>query len=288
MEIRLNHINKRFGKHIIFEDVSTYFPSGQMIGLIGPNGIGKTTLIRMMFNLDSQYEGDIYFDNRTNKDVTVFKDAYFMQDNRVLYPQLTAYDHLRFLVDVHQINLDAIERVVEQVGIKSYLHKKVESYSLGMKQHLLIAMALIHQPQCIVMDEPFNGLDPTSIHDVKMILKSLKRQNKTIIMSSHNLSIIQELVDRVYLVKDKKLVNIELNKTREPQLLIQFNNNNEKNRFIELVGKYAIAIESIEDKVHIIGNLSEAINLLIAHQIPIKSVEPVQFNIEELYKEYYL
>lgn len=287
MEIKLKHVNKRFGKQIIFKDVTLTFSSGKTIGLIGPNGIGKTTLLRMIFNLDSQYEGEIYFDEMINKNINIFSRAYFMQDSNVLYPQLTAYDHLRFLVDVHRLSIEDIESIAKLIGMESYLHKKVEVFSLGMKQHLLIAMALINNPDCIVMDEPFNGLDPTSIYEFKAILKKLKMQGKTIIMSSHNLAIIQELVDVVYLIKDQKIVSKKLN-DQDENFNIEFDHEADKHKFVILLKENEIPFQLSDNIIHLKVDIAKIINLLVSNHLFVKKFSYNPLTLEEMYAEFYL
>ncbi|UPQ86221.1 ATP-binding cassette domain-containing protein [Ignavigranum ruoffiae] len=288
MEIQLKNISKKFGEQSIFENLSATIPSGHSIGLIGPNGIGKTTLIRMMFNLDDQYQGQIFFDKYLNKDIRIYQRAYYMQDYQILYPQLTAYDHLKFLTDVHHIKSSRIEEVCQEVGMNTYLHKKTGTYSLGMKQHLLIAMALINQAECIVMDEPFNGLDPTSILDLKRILEKLRNQGKTILISSHNLALVQELVDQVFLIKDKKLERVFLDQEQALQLIFVFSQQADQSRFIQASQNAGLNYEVLDQGVKLSGDPSPYINLLINHQIMVDHVIHQQTSLEELYQAYYL
>lgn len=288
MEIKLKNIYKNYGTKLIFEDVSLTFPSGRCIGLIGPNGIGKTTLIRMLFNLDSEYQGDIYFDDYSNKNVKLFEKAYYMQDYQTLYFQLTGYDHLKFLSEIHQINEYRIHEIVNRVGMSSYIYKTVESYSLGMKQHLLIAMALLTEPECIVMDEPFNGLDPTSMFNFKELLMELKEEGKTLIISSHNLSIIETLVDEVYLIKNQTIQPVAMNHKANHEIELIFNDLEDQQYFIKVIQDNNLRVKQSDEGIIILDNFVEYLNLLVEHQLTLKNIQYHHLSVEELYKEHYI
>ncbi|MBK5483141.1 ABC transporter ATP-binding protein [Peribacillus sp. TH16] len=129
----------------------------------------------------------------SNKDPEVFRKISFMQDNTVLYDYLTGYDHLQFIGDLQGITKKHIFETAERIGIDGYLNKKVGHYSLGMKQQLLLAMALINQPKLMILDEPLNGLDPTSAIKVRELLLELAEQGTAILLSSHNLAEIDKV-----------------------------------------------------------------------------------------------
>src|SRR5699024_4624572 len=139
----------------------------QIIALVGPNGSGKSTLMNIMTNLLPADQGEVTILENDHTDTSSFREISFMQHNSVLYNYLTGYDHLQFIGDVQNLPKEQIISIAERIGIDGYMHKKVGNYSLGMKQHLLLTMALANDPKLLILDEPLNGLDPTSAIKVR-------------------------------------------------------------------------------------------------------------------------
>lgn len=129
----------------------------------------------------------------------------FLKDNSILYDYLTGYDHLNFLANVHKIDHKKIKDVVDLFGIDSYIKKKTSEYSLGMKQHLILAMNVLVNPKLIILDEPLNGLNPTSVIKIRKILKNLAKNKATILLSSHTLSEIDLLTENIFFLKNGRI-----------------------------------------------------------------------------------
>lgn len=284
MSIIINKLNKSFGDKIIIDNLSLEIPKGSLVGLIGRNGIGKTTLIRCLLNIDPNYQGQISFGGISNLDPKVFNKVALLHENNVLYPQLTAYDHLAFLTNIYKLPKSRINEVAEQLQIEDYLYKKTSKYSLGMKQHLLIAMALINQPDYLIMDEPFNGLDPSRILEFKKIIKELHHQGVTMILSSHQLALVQNLTSKVYLLKDKNLVPIDLTEKETISHTLKLEN---KKDISDLLNQAGIPFEYEEDCWKVMGNLSQIINLLVKEGISLQSLESKQADLETIYQDLY-
>src|SRR5699024_10589005 len=147
---------KRYKKEWVLHDINISIEQPQIIALVGPNGAGKTTLLNCVTNMLSFQEGSIYIFNKKHTNASIFYDVSFLQDNRLLYMNLTGYDHLKLICKVQNIPLTEIDLVSEKIGMKAYLKKRVKNYSLGMKQHLLLSMAIINQPKLLLLDEPLN------------------------------------------------------------------------------------------------------------------------------------
>ncbi|MCU9614933.1 ABC transporter ATP-binding protein [Caldibacillus lycopersici] len=210
MIIHIQNVKKRYKKEWVLKGINIKVEQPNIIALVGPNGSGKTTLLNCMTNLLSFHEGTVELVGKKHTDPSLFKEVSFLQDNRILYGNLTGYDHLKFICNVQHLSTARITDVAERVGMSSYLKKRVRNYSLGMKQHLLLAMAIINQPKLLLLDEPLNGLDPTSAITMRNILLELYNEGTTILLSSHNLDEIDRLTNTVYFMKDGAILKESL------------------------------------------------------------------------------
>jgi len=208
--VEINQLVKRYKSQLVLNDIHISIEKPNIIALVGPNGAGKTTLLNCMTNIIPFQEGEIKLLGKSHNDSSLFYDVSYLQDNRILYGDLSGYDHLKFICQVQQIPMSKINEVTNWVGMTDYMNKRVRSYSLGMKQHLLLAMAIINEPKLLLMDEPLNGLDPTSAINMRNILLELYDRGTTIIVSSHNLAEIDRLTDTIYFMKDGSLLKESL------------------------------------------------------------------------------
>lgn len=205
--LRLEHVTKFYGTQCVLDDVNLEIIEPTILALVAPNGTGKSTLLNIITNIERASEGEIQVLGRKNTDVRMFESMTYLQDNSVLYPDLTGQDHLNFIQDIHQIPSHKIEEVTQRLGMTDYLNKAVKKYSLGMKQHLLSALAILPNAKLIILDEPLNGLDPSSILRVREILKELYSQGTTILFSSHNLDEIDRLTDNILFLSNGALIS---------------------------------------------------------------------------------
>ena len=208
--LAVKNLSKSYKNQKVLKDINITIDSPGIWALVGPNGSGKTTFLNVVNNLLPATEGTVKLVGKSNTDVTVFKEVSFLQDNTVLFEYLSGYDHLKYICDVHNLKKKQIEEVAEYVGMKSYLMKKVGDYSLGMKQHLLLAMSIINQPKLLFLDEPLNGLDPTSAILMRKILLELAEKGTTIILSSHNLAEIDKVTKQIIFLKDGQLLQEDM------------------------------------------------------------------------------
>lgn len=210
MILSVENLQKNYRKQAVLKGVNIQLDTPQIIALVGPNGSGKTTLFNCITNLVSINQGKIEVLGKKHTDPSIFKEIAYLQDNRVLYGNLTAHDHLKFVCDVQNLDRTKLKEVVERVGMESYLNKRVNSFSLGMKQHLLLAIVLLNDPKLLLLDEPLNGLDPTSAINMRNILLELREAGTTIIISSHNLDEIDKLTNKIYFMKDGEIIEESL------------------------------------------------------------------------------
>lgn len=208
MIIEMKHITKYYGDQCVIDDLSFSLNEPKIIALVAPNGTGKTTLLNIICNIEQADEGEIVILNKSNTDVTIFKEVTYLQDYTILYEELTGQNHIDFIASIHQISQRDVKKLTDRLGITRFLKKQVGHYSLGMKQRLLFAMAILPNPKVIILDEPLNGLDPDSVLLVRNILKELHESGSTILFSSHNLSEIDKLTTDIYFLSEGDLLPI--------------------------------------------------------------------------------
>lgn len=215
--VQLRHATKNIAGKTIVNNLSFDIPSGEVFGFLGPNGAGKTTTIRMMVGLIKISQGDIFIKGHSiTKDFSkAIINVGAIVENPDLYKYLTGYQNLkhfaRMVPGVSKARMTArIDEMVEMVGLKDRIHDKVAAYSLGMRQRLGIAQALLHRPSLLVLDEPTNGLDPAGIHDLRNHLKWLAhKEGVAVFVSSHLLSEMELMCDRVGVIQNGKLISVQ-------------------------------------------------------------------------------
>jgi ABC-2 type transport system ATP-binding protein len=212
--VSLRNVSKRIGGKAIIDKLSFDVPRGEIFGFLGPNGAGKTTTIRMMVGLMSITEGEIFINGNNTK--THFEKAIrhvgAIVENPELYKYLSGYNNLvHYARMIPGITKHRIDEVVKLVKLENRINDKVSKYSLGMRQRLGVAQAILHKPSLLILDEPTNGLDPAGIRELRDYLRYLtKEEGITVIVSSHLLSEMELMCDRVAIIQQGKLVDIKL------------------------------------------------------------------------------
>jgi ABC-type multidrug transport system ATPase subunit len=207
--IKVQGLSKNFGAIQAVDQLSFEVEAGQVYGFLGQNGSGKSTTIRMLLSLIHPSQGHIEIFGRslTNHRSAILEQVGAVIERPDLYPYLTAQEHLTLFAKLRKQKITAskIEATLSQVGLLARANDKVQTYSLGMKQRLGIGIALLHDPQLIILDEPTNGLDPQGIADIRQLIKSLsKDQGKTILVSSHLLSEIEQIASHILIIHQGK------------------------------------------------------------------------------------
>ena len=211
--LSVKNLTKTIGKRKIIKDISFELKSGEVFGFLGPNGAGKTTTIRMLVGLISPTSGSIKICGYdVKKDFSKAMERLgCIVENPELYPYLTGWENLQFFARMLKgVDDKRIEDIVELVGLKDRIHDKVKTYSLGMRQRLGIAQALLSKPTVLILDEPTNGLDPSGIREMRQFIRFLaKEEGLSVLVSSHLLSEIQLLCDRVSIILSGKIIHTE-------------------------------------------------------------------------------
>ncbi|MFM0585219.1 ATP-binding cassette domain-containing protein [Streptococcus suis] len=275
-------LSKQYGKQKAVHQVSLTINKGEICGLVGENGAGKTTLLRMLSGLISQTSGTI----TSSKDCRIGA----LIESPALQPNLSAIDNLRYMA--LQLNLkQADEKILETLAIVGLEDvdpkKKSKDFSLGMRQRLAIALAILDDPDFLILDEPINGLDPVGIKEMRSIILNLRNQyGMTILISSHILSELEMVVDR-YIIMHKGLIvkefsKQELEQTLEEQLYLQTNNHPKTFTILEEQG---IAYKIDKDYISLSSdtNVMSLIHLLINHEIEVNEIFKQQMSFEDYY-----
>ena len=208
--LKCENLNKLIGKKQILKDVSFEVEAGDILGFIGPNGAGKTTTIKLILGLQSISSGSVQingFDVKKNFEKAIEKVGAIVE-NPDLYMYLSGYENLKLIANLYKnVNKSRIDEVVKLVGLENRIKDKVSKYSLGMRQRLGIAQAILHKPNLLILDEPTNGLDPEGIKDMRELLINLAtKENMGILISSHNLAELENFCNKVCIIKNGSVV----------------------------------------------------------------------------------
>lgn len=207
--VEVNNVTKRYDHRAVVSDISFSVNHGEIFGLIGPNGAGKTTTIRMMMDIIKPDSGDIRIFGETLGELTKNKIGY-LPEERGLYRKLNVIDSIIYLASLKGISResarDRASELLKQVDLQAHQGKKIEALSRGMGQIIQFVVTIIHDPELIVLDEPFAGLDPVNAELLKEMMLDLRNRDKAVILSTHRMNEIEELCDRVLMIDEGKQV----------------------------------------------------------------------------------
>lgn len=210
--LRIENLTKIYGTKKAVDDLSLHINKGEIYGFIGHNGAGKTTTIKAAIGILKFESGEIFIDGISIKENPILcksKIAY-IPDNPDLYDYMTGIQYLNFIADIFNVSekdrKERIESYAEKFSLKESIGNSISSYSHGMKQKLAIISAWIHDPELIIMDEPFVGLDPIASHTLKQMMREVCDKGGAIFFSTHVLEVAEKLCDKVAIIKDGKLV----------------------------------------------------------------------------------
>lgn len=205
--IKLENLTKLYGGKTVVNGLNLTFKPGVVTGLLGPNGSGKSTTMKMIISLVNPTAGDVLISGHQYKDYQEpFKQIGTLIDPSALDKNLTAKQHLSIIAEAANIGRTRVEEMLAITGLSHTQNKRLKSFSLGMKQRLGVATALLSDPAAIILDEPFNGLDVDGIKWLRRLFKQLAEEGKAVIVSSHLMSEIQAVADRVVIIGQGKLL----------------------------------------------------------------------------------
>ncbi|MBN9292436.1 MAG: ATP-binding cassette domain-containing protein [Flavobacteriia bacterium] len=207
--ITLEGVSKSFQQKIAVHDVSFSLEKGKILGLLGPNGAGKTTIIRMMNRIFVPDKGSIFFNGELLNQKHLRHIGY-LPEERGLYKTMTVWEHIKLIGQLRGLSKEDITSNYkfweEKFDISSWKSKRIEELSKGMAQKVQFICTIIHQPDVLILDEPFSGFDPVNIELIQNEIKAMKDKGKTILLSSHNMKSVEELCDKVVLINQSKKV----------------------------------------------------------------------------------
>ena len=205
--IEARRLSKRYGRTVAVDDLSFTVAAGQVTGFLGPNGSGKSTTMRMILGLDAPTSGGVTIGGRSFRSVRFpLREVGALLDAHAVHPGRTACNHLRWLADANAIPRTRVDEVLAAVGLSDVADRRVGVFSLGMRQRLGIAAALIGDPEVLLFDEPINGLDPEGILWVRRLLRSLADEGRTVLVSSHLMSEMALTADHLIVIGRGRLL----------------------------------------------------------------------------------
>lgn len=207
MKLTIEHLNKKIKKRDILKDINMELYSGKIYGIVGRNGSGKTMLFRAISGLMKIDSGTVEWEGKLlHKDFEVLPNLGIVLENAGLYPDKSGVQNLRYLANVHnKIKDEQIKETIRRVGLDPEDKRSFRKYSLGMKQRIVLAQALMEQPDILLLDEPTNALDEDGVKDIREIIKEERERGALIILASHNATDIELLADEVFYMKDGSL-----------------------------------------------------------------------------------
>lgn len=290
----VTNVTKAFGNRVAVNNISFTLHEGEIFGFLGPNGAGKTTTMKMICGLCSITKGSIRicgFDMPKDKEKALANVGALIE-NPLMYPNMSGMDNLKYYASLYKnIKTEDILKYSKVVGLEHRLKDKVKTYSLGMKQRLGIAQALLHSPKLLILDEPLSGLDPNGVKEMRDFLKTLaKEYNIAILISSHMLSDMEQICDTIGIINNGQLLEIRsmnsLKESAEGSSRIQI-----KVDYPNFAGK--IIVNELQLKCELAGNkvlvfadesrINDITQKLVGYGISIFGIEIVSKSLEEIF-----
>ncbi|MBA4600821.1 ABC transporter ATP-binding protein [Thermoactinomyces mirandus] len=290
--LSVKKLGKKIGGRDIVRNLSFEVRAGEIFGFLGPNGAGKTTTIRMLVGLASPSEGSIHIAGYDlQKDfMKAISHVGCIVENPELYPYLTGLENLELFARMTGIPDERIFKAVEQVELTDRINDLVRTYSLGMKQRLGIAQALLHQPKLLILDEPTNGLDPAGIRDMRSFVRQLAREEGIgIFISSHILHEIQNLCDRVAIIQNGQLLQIgPIDQLTGVHSLVEWKLEpfEEGLLLLQSLPYIAKVLQTGNSKVTVqmpLDKIAETNHYLLKHDIRVSEISPRRQTLEDLF-----
>ena len=287
-------LTKQYGAQFAVHQLNLHVERGQIYGLLGRNGAGKTTTLRMVTGLLQPTEGEIYLfgEKMTTPTKAVFGRIGALIESPAFYENLTARENLKIIADLRGAqSRHSIEEALKLVNLDQETKKRVRQFSLGMKQRLGIAMAMMHNPEFIILDEPTNGLDPMGIQQIRLLIKKLSAENGvTVLISSHILSEIEQMADTVGIIDKgilvEELTMEEIHHRNRHYVKLRVSDISQSIPLLEKqlgISDFEIVGEQEVKLFQLDGNLAEINRVLVTNGIGVSELSVKKGNLEEYF-----
>ena len=266
----VKNLTKSFDAKKVLGDLSFEVKKGEVFGLLGPNGAGKTTMIRIILDIIRADHGEIKIFGE-EFDENLKERIGYLPEERGLYQKITVLECLKYFAELKNVKKseDKIDFWLDKVGLRDYKKKKIEGLSKGMQQKIQLVAAFIHNPELLILDEPFSGLDPINTKLAKDILLGLKREGKTIILSTHQMDQVERTCDRILMINRGKRVLYgsldEIKGNYKESLVVEYEGDLERVEGVKKIddyGKYAeLSLEEDTDQQEVLKRLIEIVGV---------------------------
>lgn len=251
--LTIHNLTKKFGYLTAVKDLSFTINKGNVYGILGPNGSGKSTTLGMVLNVVNKTEGNFYWFDGNTSTHNALKKVGAIIERPNFYPYMTAYQNLKLVCKIKGVALSKISEKLEVVGLLDRKDSEFSTYSLGMKQRLAIASALLNDPEILILDEPTNGLDPQGIHQIREIIKDIATKGTTILLASHLLDEVEKVCSHVVVLRK----GVKLYSGRVDEMI-------SSHGFFELKSSKQIELVELLEKHKSFGNIKVKDNLVTA------------------------
>jgi ABC-2 type transport system ATP-binding protein len=288
-----NLVHQFSEKEIVLNDINLQVIEGCIYGFLGPNGAGKTTTLKLLLGLLKKQQGEISIFGKPFEDnrVAILKNIGSLIESTSIYGHLTAHENLVLLQKIYQCPKTRIQEVLNLVGLPNTGKKKARQFSLGMKQRLSIAIALLHNPALLILDEPTNGLDPNGMIEIRELLSKINQENGiTIIISSHLLAEIEKLVTHIGVINKGKMLfqgTLDDLKNKQKELLFIAFDTSDNNRAMKILSNLKLSPKTEGTRILIPSvsknMIANIIQQLVNNDIDVYEVSPIRNDLEAIF-----
>lgn len=281
--LKVSNVSKKANDFQILNKVSFELGSGEVVGLIGPNGAGKTSIMKILTGLTRNYSGEV--------DLSAVKDIGSMIETPNFYPYDTGYQNLMHFARLNGVGEKKVEELLKLLGLADAADKKVKAYSLGMRQRLGIAQALLKDPDVLVLDEPTNGLDPEGIHEVREYIRNIaSEKNITALISSHLLGELEKMCDRAIIIKKGEIIQfMDFHKDRNVKKIIyviESLDTKDAQKVLQENGYHVVSQDEQEIRIRIdVNEKKDVVKLLMSHNVIMTGLYEASETLEDTFLE---
>lgn len=285
--VKVEDLSKSYGKQLVLDGISFEIYEGEIIGFIGPNGAGKSTLMKCMCNLIKMDKGTVTIcDQDLTKDRSLALQLQSsLIENPGLFPTMSGMQNLKLFASLKDVSKERLQEMVDYTRLGKQIHKKVSEYSMGMKQRLALAIALLSEPRFLMLDEPMNGLDPTGVFELREELRNMvDKYNMALLVSSHQLNEIEKIADRIFYIDNGKIKEVE---KVETAIIYQLKLDKELNHIDDFENCMQVDTLLYQFTLSDDRDLTNILKTILSQNINIIDVKKIVEDLEDEYSKIY-